>query len=200
MALDAFKSAYVNMTAMHGMDLSAADFSSGVQNNLWQLLTLEEAPPGRWFRLLGTSRGSTIMIKDAVVGIDRWGGKNLISASGKHPLWTENNMKALHAWLEEKSRDAAFKSYLGLPEKTEEMTGAVLSTGYSFIKQQQAGLYMLARYHNDPDVRMKALKWIDKIDETWPGNTRMSTTGSTIWLYSKNFQQLDLISEQKIRD
>lgn len=194
--LDAFKSAYINMTAMHGMDLGIADFAPGIQVNLWQIMTLEDAPKDKWFLLLGTSKSSTIMIKDCVLKKDAQGGGTLISESGKFPIWDRNDMKGLFAWLQSKLGDPAYKAALGLPEKIEDMQNAVLSVGYSFIKQQQVGLYMLLRYHADPAVRARAKYWIDRIDSTWPGDKPFNNGGP--WLYSKNFQQLDMIPEEKI--
>ncbi len=66
--LDAFKSAYANMCAMHAMDIDAADFSPGIQACVWQLLALEQAPPGKWWRLLGAPGFATVLCSDLVPG------------------------------------------------------------------------------------------------------------------------------------
>jgi hypothetical protein len=196
--LDAFKSAYVNMCAMHGMDLDAADFAPGIQRCLWQLHALEDAPPEAWFRLLGTPGGATLLCRDLVPRPVPGGGIDLVSASGAWPIWDANDMRGLHAWLSTVLRDPAVARALRVPDKVTDLDRDLREAGYSFVKQHQAGLHMLSRYHADPAIRASARRWIARIDAQWPGSARIPTAGDPARPLSKLFQQLDLIPEERI--
>jgi hypothetical protein len=196
--LDAFKSAYVNMCAMHGMDLDAADFAPGIQRCLWQLHALEDAPPEAWFRLLGTPGGAIVLCRDLVARPAAGGGVELDSASGAWPIWGADDMRGLHAWLGAATRDPAVARALRVPASPAELDRDLREVGYSFVKQHQAGLHMLLRYHADPAIRARARRWIARIDAQWPGTTRIATAGDPARPLSKLFQQLDLIPEERI--
>ena len=196
--LDAFKSGYVNMCAMHGMDLDAADFAPGIQLCLWQLHALEDAPPEAWFRLLGTPGGAIVLCSDLVARPGPGGEPRFTSASGDWPLWPGSDMRGLHAWLATAMRDRAQAQALRLPHAIADLDRDLGEVGYSFVKQHQAGLYMLLRYHRDAQVRARAGAWIARIDAQWPNTARVATAGDRTRLRAKLFQQLDLIPETRI--
>jgi hypothetical protein len=196
--LDAFKSGYVNMCAMHGMDLDAADFSPGIQRCLWQLRALEDAPPEAWFRLLGTPGDAMALCSDLVVRPGPGGAPQLSSASGDWPVWPHDDMRGLHAWLAGAIRDPALARSLRIPRGLAELDADLGEVGYSFVKQHQAGLHMLARYHRDARIRDRARFWIARIDAQWPGTARIATGGDPARPRAKLFQQVDLIPEERI--
>ncbi|MFZ9416495.1 MAG: hypothetical protein ACO3CS_16760 [Alphaproteobacteria bacterium] len=196
--LDAFKSAYANMCAMHAMDIDAADFSPGIQACTWQLLALEQAPPGKWWRLLGAPGFATVLCSDLVPGPSPWGGEDMVSASGRWPVWPASDMRELHAWLERMAADTRAARILRLPSGLADFAADLRQVGYSFVKQHQAGLHMLLRYHRDAGVREAARRWIDRIDAAWPGSARIAVSGDPSRPMAKLYQQLDLTPEDRI--
>jgi hypothetical protein len=192
--LDAVKSGYVNLCAMHGMDLDAADFAPGIQVNLWQLHALDAAPPGQWFRLLGAAGPAIALCRDLVRGP----GESFVSASGDWPIWSRDDMRDLHAWLEMQAGDPVHARLLRLPRSIADLDRDLREVGYSYVKQHQAGLYMLERYHPDPAIRAAARRWIARIDAAWPGAARVPVGGDRAYPLAKLFQQLGLIPEDRI--
>jgi hypothetical protein len=107
-------------------------------------------------------------------------------------------MRELHAWLERMSADPRAARILRLPSGLADFTADLRQVGYSFVKQHQAGLHMLLRYHRDAGVREAARRWIDRIDAAWPGSARIAVSGDPARPMAKLYQQLDLIPEDRI--